>query len=292
MAEKSGLAKMESAFERKSIVTAEDVISMMLRFVRAYLALDNIVEEKRGQEAVVFSGTGKDGLQYALEVVTRIDKAASFGNLQRRIDKRTKGKKPGAAKQAKEELVLKPKRDRIYTAFLFPASIETEALKIETPYRKRRDLLRTACEDHDLAIKYQRFSHKDILHLSDAEFRVALPYGKSRIAYYRLPQKRNSLGEITVSELHRFPDNEIIPADRPLRQRYFWGPARINPYPSQSLFESYNTAFKGIQEGLHDRVRHIHLTEIVRARFTLEANDADGANLVELPPQVQQTFGW
>ncbi|MDP2749787.1 MAG: hypothetical protein Q8O89_03070 [Nanoarchaeota archaeon] len=243
----------------------------MIDYVRANLVLDEKSESTQ-ENRMTIKGKGiteKDaGIEFSLELMLGDDYTKKTSKTKKKIDNIVDDR-------SSEHF----RKDRIYTAFLFPKSVDykTAETKAITPYFKQADLLQTinTLNDKELLEKYSRFSHYDVKELSRTEWEIALPLGGSRIAYYN-PLKKI----IQVHDFQKFQVDQIIPANRPIDQGYFWDYVKSGTFPSQTNMRRKACIFKGIQQGLHDRVRRIIRTEDIQDKFTLSANERNGAMIV------------
>lgn len=257
---------LKGVFRMPQMLTPSQVAESMIEYVRANLKLQDR-KEQDSKQTITFSGRSitEPEHQFALEVVINIlysNKALPVSFFEKRISERA-----GA----------RLRKDRTYTGIVFPKSIDYKSadVKFKGPYFKQARLLRTARSDEELIDKYKRFRRYDVKELARIEWQFALPLCSSRIAYFN-PIKNM----IQVHDFQRFAVNEIIPDNIPLDKGYFWYYAERGYFPGWDSDSKKAKVFGDIQEGLHDRIRHIIRTKEVNSAFTLTSTKEGGAKLV------------
>lgn len=245
------------------ILTSSQVMEAMIEHVRANLKLQDR-QESESNKVITFMGRGitQEDLDvlFALEVVGTNQRALEHTHFNRTLEERTA---PGS------------RMERTYTGFLFPKSIDyTSAVSTyHGPYFKQARLLPQEA-DSELRARYSRFNHYDVKDLSRIEWSFVIPLTGSRIAYY------NPLtGAVQTHEFQKFPKQEPIPDNRPLDQDYLWFWLMRGHFPSKDNKLRAANTFRDIQQGLHDRVRHIIRTFPIAGSFTLKKYN-NGASLL------------
>ncbi|MFH1850143.1 MAG: hypothetical protein ABH879_08255 [archaeon] len=239
-----------------------DVRSRMVSWVEKHLFLNQIEIMQHPVSSPVMTFTGKDneGISFALEVVVNTEsvKAMPHHYLDARLQERSSPRL---------------RKNRTYTAVLFPKSLDlaTSNPRYEGRYFRQAHLLGTA--DESAARQYRRFSHYDVKHLSDIEWRLALPLGGQQLNYYNA-----SLGCAQVHTFQSFRRDQVIPDNIPSERAYFWKFARADFVPHGENMVREAEVFAGIQTGLHDRVRRIIRTRNI-GYFTLMPYGKAGARL-------------
>ena len=253
---------------------SKEVIEAMIEYVRRYLCLDDMKGPDVNNQSAIFTGREIDGqTQFALEVVVKMH--GRNGNLRSAdID--------FAKKRTAERSSPRKRDERVYTAVLFPKSIDYNRARIEFigPYFRKPHLLSTA--DIDLRRKYRRFAFPNMRQLSRVEWEFAIPLSGNRVAYYN-PQN----GNLQVHSFRKLERHQVIPANVQLDKGYFWNFATDGFVPSESDPRRTAEVFRGIQEGLHDKVRMI-TSSIPLNLFTLQSYEAHGARVV--PYDRQQSL--
>lgn len=250
-----------------SILTPSQITEAMVEYVRANLQLRGL-RESGSNKVMTFSGRGLEGedsdLTFALEVIIQHEKALSHTFFDRILQERS---------------APRPIRERTYSGFLFPKSIDYRDADIlfEGPYFKQARLLPNGA-DPDLKAQYAKFGYWNVKDLSRIEWEFAIPSSGSRIAYYN-PFK----GTIQVHEFQKFPEYEPIPDNRPLSQYYLWQWLRIGRFPSGDNGSRNAKTFREIQQGLHDRVRRIIRSSEIAESFTLSRYGKCVAKIVPAP---------
>ena len=248
-----------------SILTPSQVTEAMIEHIRANLQLQDR-KESVSNNVVTFAGRGISGedldIQFVLEVIIKHEEALSHTFFDLILQERT------ASRLMKE---------RMYSGFIFPKSIDYKSGSIlfEGPYFRQARLLPDDA-DPDLKDKYAKFGYWNVKDLSRIEWESAIPLTGSKIAYYN-PLKCT----VHIHEFQRFPEYEPIPDNRPLNQDYLWYWLRIGHFPRGDNESRTAKTFRGIQQGLHDRIRHIIGTFDISGYFTLSRYGKGAAQIVE-----------
>lgn len=237
----------------KTELSNSQVVESMISFVRKNLELGDVKEtSKKNSPVVTFIGVNKDDTKVALEVVVNIEysnQAISKSYFNKRIENRTKHRS---------------KKNKTYTAVLFPKSIDYPRANHEfrCSYFKQANLLRTASKS--MKLKYDRFRLTDTKELSRIEWDFILDKYGGKIAYY------NPMTQIIdIHTFQCFPFQTLIPDNKKPDKGYFWDFMELGFLPREDNGTRKAKVFRGIQEGLHDRVRRMIKTEHLSGCFSL-----------------------
>lgn len=253
-------------------LTASQAIESMVEHARANLQLQE-PKQHDSKGLMIITGRGildRDfDVPFAFGLVTKTNRALSVSYFNRKI---TSSSAAGTTS----------------IGIILPRSIdyETAAVELGTPYLKQAQLL-PEWMDPKLRAKYARFEQYDVKDLSRLEMELAIPLSGYQVAYY------NPLhGTIEVCSIMKFPKSKIIPDNRPREERadeqgYFWDFIEAGVFPNPDDFSRKADVFRGIQEGLNDRVRRIVDTKTIRGGFTLtrytSKDTPNGARVVKYP---------
>ena len=233
-------------------INIDSLIDGMLEYVTTHLRLDGLQEETVTPYSRTFLGIGEskegDKRSLALEVITD--------------ETLRDGKKPVKVFESLIRERSSPRRlaSRRYTAFLFPRSVESSG--VLTNFCRQYHLPDEVMANEQLMEMYADFNRNSVKELGRVEREVALKVCGSRIAYY------NSVNRlIEIFNFQSFPSGQPIPTDRPPNQRYFWAPIETGHFPNG--FHGGAQAFRGIEEGAHNRIKRIIQTQRIVGDFTL-----------------------
>lgn len=245
--------------------TLSQAIESMVEHVRTNLKLQDRKEDQ-SRSVITITGRGIScealDVPFAIDVVTKINRALPINHFNRTIEERSSS----------------TIGEKAFTGILFPRSIDyaAEVAELHTPYLKQAKLI-PEWMNPELKARYARFQRYDVKDLSRIEWKVALPLGGYRIAYY------NPLHDtVEVCTIMKFGRGEIIPDNRPREERagqegYFWDFIELGRFPSNENKSRKAEVFRGIQKGLHDRVRKIVRTETIPGQFTMRNYGSAGA---------------
>ncbi len=268
----------------KQTIAPAEIVPFMVEFVRRRLTLNDMKGPDKFPQHVSFTGRDNDGIMYAFDIITKIDRKTTRDGYE--CVELCAASQRALKKRIEERQSPRLRKDRIYTAVLFPATLHTKEVDVDTPYLRPAELLATAKGNFKLLRMYDDFGHTNVKHLSDIEWRIALEAGMSTLAYFSPECSRNYRGRIHLVRFVSFPENQLIPDNIPLDAGYFWSRMR-NPYPSADNYSRFPRVFRQIQEGLHHRVRKIHSHQDITGSFTLVHNDRGGACIIETPKPLQ-----
>jgi len=245
-----------------------EVIEAMVEYVRANLKLRDR-KETGSNQCLTFTGRGvtesEQDVKFVLEVVINIknkDEAARIDFFQRRVKERSS---PHHIK------------GRRFTGIIFPKSIDYASAKRKfyCPYFRQANLLQTISDEIGLLEMYKEFNYNDVKDLSRVEWSFAMSLAGSQIAYYNPIKDR-----INIHNFTRFPCNQVIPDNRPIDQGYFWDYMRVGEFPGVEGPIKKADTFRGIQQGLHDRVRKMVKTISISGEFSLSKWGSKGAKII------------
>lgn len=248
-----------------NILSSEDVVEAMVEYVKANIQLNDL-EISEQPSLMTFQGRGfegdDDGLVFSLEVVTnRTTQGRAIPNNM--VEDRIKNK-------SAERL----RKDRIFTEFLFPRSLDykTAKTKFYGHYLKKPSLLDQIRDDPLLMEIYRSFERNNVKIISRAERKAMELNGPTRPYFH--PAKRI----IESYLLSRFREDVIIPDNRPRDQHYFWDYVIAKHFPAVEQ-DRRSKLFRAIQEGLHNKVLTINQTQRYKGPFTLTARGVSGARI-------------
>lgn len=257
------------------ILAPDQVEEMMVEFARKYLVLDQRAgpdEINDGSAGILFEGLNpENGKQIALELITRIRTNGNEGELHSAHQDAMKRRVEGRAKTG------------IHTAIILPRAIDYSraGMLFESPYCRTARLFDTARQDEDLGniidTNYSMFRMDSIKDLTRLEWEYLLPATGRRIAYFNPKTEA-----IENKSYMKFKEYQIIPDSRPLDQEYFWYFVRKGYIPNEDSTGQSAKIFRGIQEGLHDRIRVMRdKGEPVKRQFTVLPTNKQIAMIAE-----------
>lgn len=254
-----------------------EVVEAMIEYVRANLKLQDREETtKKGQKQVItFTGRGIAGVakdkKYALDLVIQYNRAASIKFISDLVAERSDNPNP---------------KDIISTSLLFPKSLDYDSAKVRVtlPYFRQANLLSTTSDEIGLFDLYKEFNNNNIKDLSRVEWMFAIELGRAnvqfecpQIAYFNPKED----GQIDVHYFKKIGVNRIIPDHRSLDQEYLWKYVKKMHFPSNWDNSKEAETFRGIQQGLHDRIREIMKTVNLTGTITLTRQNDIGARIAD-----------
>ena len=246
----------------KPQITNEEAVRAMLDFVNRNLRLRDIGIEKTGS-SVIFSGRGLQGTEnedvnFALEVVTALNRSIRIDVMERRYEK--------------------DKESNVKGVYLFPRSIMYPSARtyFKSPYlRPARDKLGLDNMHTHFQTLLEEVTYNNAVALSNAEEYVTdvLSGRKASSAVYYNPLH----DELQVARFIRFPSDVDIPAHVLWIKRMAYRTMETHPYVTPGEDDTYAK----IQRKLHHEVRKMSLKPKIRGneKFTL-AKHGKGSTVI------------
>jgi|TARA_Y100000310_G_C20655778_1_gene801896 hypothetical protein len=232
----------------ESEISNEEAVKAMLDFVNRNLVLDG-VETEETKQSVVFTGAGENSTQFALEVVTSVERSIPK-NL---IENRTK------TSRGKGE----------HRSYIFPRSTYHINSKVPflSPYLrpawkhlKLDELFKEPSYETDDFLLFTRTSS---VALSNAE-KYLVDELSGQASYY------NQKGNLQIVNFRRYPKGTTIPA------KFFVKTGRGNSLLKPPFYRDtndYTKKFWSDQDSLRERVRKMMIDTAINQQFTLSVKN-------------------